>query len=99
MVDQDFCADCNATRDGRCAAHRGPSRPQHALWTFVLRRDEDESGVSGEGVVAQGVVFTDGAVALRWLTEYRSTGIYNSIEDVERIHGHGGKTKVVFLGV
>lgn len=76
-----------------------PSRPEHALWTFVLRRDEDETGVSGVGVVAQGVVFSDGTVAMRWMTEYRSTVIYDCIEDVERIHGHGGKTKVVFLGV
>ena len=76
-----------------------PSRPQHALWTFILRREEDETGVSGTGAVAQGVVFTDGRVAMRWMTDIRSTAIYDSIEDVERIHGHEGKTKVVFLGV
>ena len=76
-----------------------PSRPEHALWSFILMRVEDESGVSGTGAVAQGVVFTDGTVALRWMTGLRSTGIYDSIEDVEKIHGHGGKTLVKFLGV
>lgn len=76
-----------------------PTRPEHALWSFVLHREEDESGVSGTGAVAQGVIFTDGTVALRWMTGLRSTGIYDSIEDVEKIHGHGGKTKVKFLGV
>src|SRR4051794_16547249 len=34
---------------------------------FELHRDQDISGVSGVGVVAEGVAFTDGTVALRWL--------------------------------
>ena len=69
-----------------------------ALHAFVLRRDEDETGVSGVGVVAQGVEFTDGVVALHWMTNGpRSTAIYNSIQDVADIHGHGGKTRIVWL--
>jgi len=32
---------------------------------FVLRRLVDETGVSGTGVVAEGVEFSDGTVALR----------------------------------
>lgn len=69
-----------------------------SLPTFVLRRYEDETGVSGIGVVAEGIEFSDGTVALHWMTSGpRSTGIYNSIADVEAIHGHEGKTKVVWL--
>lgn len=34
--------------------------------TFVLNRHRDISGVSGTGLVAEGVVWSDGAVALRW---------------------------------
>ena len=68
-----------------------------SLPTFVLRRDEDETGVSGTGVVAQGIEFSDGTVAMRWMVDLRSTAIYDSIEDVEKIHGHGGRTKVVWL--
>jgi hypothetical protein len=63
---------------------------------FKLVRHEDESGVSGTGVVAQGVIFDDGQAAMRWLTKDCSTGIYDSIEALERIHGHGGKTRVVY---
>lgn len=63
---------------------------------FYLQRDEDESGVSGTGKVAEGVQFTDGTCALRWLTDIASTGFYSSIENLEFIHGHKGKTKVVF---
>lgn len=63
---------------------------------FTLQRDEDESGVSGTGPVAHGVVFPDGVVAMRWATGTASTAIYASIGDVEIIHGHGGKTRIVF---
>lgn len=59
---------------------------------FYLQRDEDESGVSGVGDVAEGVEFLSGQVSLCWLTDTPSIGIYDSIEDVETIHGHGGKT-------
>ena len=64
---------------------------------FRLRRIEDATGVSGVGYVAEGVQFTDGTVAMRWLTEYRSTAIYDSIFDIEKIHGHDGGTQVVWL--
>lgn len=62
-----------------------------------MRRDVDETGVSGVGVVAEGVEFTDGRVALRWLTETTSTGVYDSLGDVRAIHGHGGRTEVVWV--
>lgn len=62
---------------------------------FVLDRHEDESGVSGTGLVAEGVVFSDGTCALRWLGDLRSTAVYESLADIEAIHGHSGKTLVV----
>lgn len=62
---------------------------------FELRRVEDESGVSGTGTVAQGIIFDSGVCALTWLTEHTSVAIYESIEKVRLIHGHNGKTKVV----
>lgn len=62
---------------------------------FHLVRNEDESGVSGTGTVAEGVQFTDGACALRWLTFITSTAFYNSVEDLIAIHGHGGGRTLV----
>lgn len=63
---------------------------------FHFMRLEDASGVSGCGVVAEGIVFSDGKVAIEWLSESPSTNIYNSLTDVERIHGHEGRTQIVF---
>lgn len=64
---------------------------------FKLVRSEDESGVSGTGEVAHGVEFNDGVCVLRWMTKYRSTTFYNSIFELEKIHGHSGKTVVVWF--
>ncbi len=66
--------------------------------TFELVRNEDPTGVSGLGTVAEGVEFSDGTVVLRWIVgEHRSTVHWPGIESVEAIHGHDGKTKVVWL--
>lgn len=64
---------------------------------FQLHRLEDASGVSGTGVVAEGVEFTNGMCAMTWLTPTPCVNIYSNIKGVEHIHGHGGMTKIVFL--
>ena len=63
---------------------------------FVLIREVDETGVSGTGIVATGVQYGNTRCALTWLTEQRSTSFYASLEAVRLIHGHGGKTRVVW---
>lgn len=65
---------------------------------FVLRRTEDVGGVSGVGDVAEGVVFSDGTAVIRWTSVHRSTAVYADIDELAAIHGHDGRTKVVFLG-
>ncbi|MFE1361348.1 hypothetical protein [Streptomyces harbinensis] len=64
---------------------------------FHLQRDEDETGTSGTGIVVEGIEFADGTVAIRWLTSTTSTAIYASIADLIAIHGHGGRTRVVWI--
>lgn len=61
-----------------------------------MQRDVDRSGISGTGAVAQGVEFDDGTCVMRWLTRYRSTVIYPSMEDLVEVHGHDGATRFVF---
>ena len=36
----------------------------------------------------EGVVFTDGTVAIRWMTAKCSTAIWPSMDDMLAIHGH-----------
>lgn len=62
---------------------------------FHFYRLEDQSGVSGTGPVVEGVQFTNGWCALRWLSKNSSVCFYQSIEDVKSIHSHGGKTEII----
>lgn len=64
---------------------------------FALVRYDDETGVSGTGQVAEGVEFTNGSCSMSWLTEATSVAVYPNIKELERIHGHGGKTKVEWI--
>lgn len=64
--------------------------------TFHLLRLDDESGVSGIGWVAEGAVFSNGWVVLIWATGTPSLNFYECIEDVEAVHGHNGRTRIVF---
>lgn len=67
---------------------------------FELHRDSDVHGVSGEGHVADGVLWHDGAVTLRWRGSHPSTANWdapNGLEHATAVHGHGGRTRVVWL--
>jgi hypothetical protein len=63
---------------------------------FQLDRHEDATGVSGTGIVAQGVLFDNGKVALTWLTERPSVTVYDSMADLEAVHLHEGATSLVW---
>lgn len=64
---------------------------------FELVRHADPSGVSGTGVVASGVQFTDSTVVLRWICSRPATSVWDNIDDLISVHGHGGKTIIRWL--
>jgi len=64
---------------------------------FVLQRNDDETGISGVGIVAEGIEFSSGWCALSWLTAGQSLGVYPNIKQLEAIHGHNGRAVVVWL--
>ena len=66
-----------------------------AVRFFQLHRDRDLTGFSGTGVVADGVVWPDGTVSMRWRGDVRTTVEAARIEDIQTIHGHDGATRVV----
>lgn len=71
--------------------------PEHRR--FVLQRHEDRTGVSGTGVVAEGVEFSNGVVALHWTSEFPTSVVFHhrGMESVEMVHGHSGATEIVWL--
>jgi hypothetical protein len=64
--------------------------------TFKLVREVDVSGVSGTGVVAEGVRFDNGLVAVAWLGPCPTVNTHMTIESVQQIHGHDGLTQIVW---
>jgi hypothetical protein len=64
---------------------------------FYLYRSVDISGVSGTGMIAEGVEFDDGWVALRWCSQTPSVILYMDVADMLRVHGHGGATTIIWI--
>lgn len=79
---------------------------------FQLHRDTDFTGVSGTGVVADGmqylhrwelmfpdgdVVFETGWCRVTWRGEHSSIVLWEGIDHVLAVHGHDGATRVVWL--
>jgi hypothetical protein len=66
--------------------------------TFRLVREDDITGVSGTGVVCEGIEFSDGTAVIHWIVgAYRTTTVHpDGVGSVVHIHGHGGATRLVF---
>jgi hypothetical protein len=62
---------------------------------FRCYRPAVPPGTHNEGTVNppdepqfEGVIFSDGTVCVRWLTAFRSHSIWNSWDDLDKVHGH-----------
>ena len=64
--------------------------------TFRLVRKVDVSGVSGIGVVAEGVEFHDGQCVMSWFGQFHSITVWPNVNDLIKVHGHEGNTEVVW---
>lgn len=63
---------------------------------FHLQRTTDITGVSGTGRVADGVLWPDQTVSIRWRGDRPSTVFWDCLEDAEQVHGHGGHTAIAW---
>jgi hypothetical protein len=80
-----------------------PDQPQPELdinfgRPFVLVRDTDISGVSGIGVVANGIQWPDGQAVIHWTgSPWPTTTPHpGGMDSVTAVHGHGGATRAVW---
>jgi len=64
---------------------------------FYLLRDYDPSGVSGTGVVAEGVEFSDGMAVMRWRRAPYGLNVYHCMDALIAVHGHGGASHIRFV--
>jgi len=63
-------------------------RAPRGIETFTVCRQSDEGGISGTGVVIEGVLFATGQVVLHWLSPspLGSISIFASMDDFKKIH-------------
>ena len=55
--------------------------------TFKVIRNNDESGISGTGVILEGAIYSNGKVVVYWLGKnYNSFGIYDHFYAFHFIH-------------
>lgn len=74
-----------------------PTAKQSRARRFVLNRSEDATGTSGTGIVAEGICFSNGKVALHWLSHLGAVNVYDSMDVTRVLHGHGGRTVIEWL--
>jgi len=69
-----------------------PKRPSmrapEGIRSFTVCRQHDESGISGEGVVVEGVMFATGHTVIHWLTPAPrgSIAFFDAFDDFIKIH-------------
>lgn len=64
------------------------NRAPEGIRAFTLCRQSDETGISGEGVVIEGVMFATGHTIIHWLTPAPrgSIAFFDSFNDFLKIH-------------
>jgi len=92
-------ADCQrgVVEIGSMERPAAPAAATMRMRRFQLVRDEDETGTSGPGLVAEGCEFTSGACAVTWLSPFKTVSMWDNVKAVDVVHGHVGKTRVVWV--
>ena len=80
-----------------------PKRPTakapEGIRTFTIARQYDQTGVSGVGVVIEGVVLATGQAVIHWLTPAPrgAIAIFDSMDDFIKIHikPHPGNASIL----
>lgn len=66
---------------------------------FQLNRWDDESGISGTGVVLRGVIMPSGKVVIEWREPMTTITIYENIDMFRKIHvdSHPGCSEIQWI--
>jgi hypothetical protein len=96
---QTLCKTCNFAKaqlsQGDFEAYLNSIRLNSLVKPFYLLRTEDVNGNSGTGVVAVGAIMPSNRCILEWTTNELTETIFESLEQIERLHGHNGRTTII----
>jgi hypothetical protein len=75
------------------------NRAPQGIRAFTVCRQRDETGISGEGVVIEGVMFATGHTVIHWLTPppRGSIAFFDAFDDFIKIHvaSHPGNGTII----
>lgn len=63
---------------------------------FKLSREEDTTGISGIGIVADGVLFENGKVVVCWRGKQQSIVVWDNLEEMKAVSCTHSKTKIIW---
>ncbi len=92
MSDENTTEEEQTTEDAPVAAELMPKKPSRlcprGIQTFTVARQSDETGVSGEGVVIEGVLLATGQCIAHWLypRPRGSIAVFDSMNDFITVH-------------
>ena len=85
-------ASLRAADEARDAEDLKPKKPSNrapeGIRTFTACRQNDETGISGEGIVIEGATFATGHTVIHWLTPAPrgSIAFFDAFDDFIKIH-------------
>ncbi len=92
MSDENITEEEHSTEEAPVAAELMPKKPSRlcprGIQTFTVARQADETGVSGEGVVIEGVLLATGQCIAHWLypRPRGSIAVFDSMNDFITVH-------------
>lgn len=103
MTDEINIEEESPTEEAPLAAELIPKKPSRlcprGIQTFTVARQADETGISGEGVVIEGVVLATGQCIAHWLypRPKGSIAIFDSMNDFVTVHikPHPGNRTII----
>ncbi len=63
---------------------KGPKKPDPQ--PFLMKRNHDETGMSGTGIVAEGCVFSNGKCAVTWRSSKPCVQVWDTFEAFREVH-------------
>ena len=103
MSDEETTEEEQATDEAPIAENLMPKKPSRlcprGIQTFTVARQADETGVSGDGVVIEGVLLATGQCIAHWLypRPRGSIAVFDSMNDFITVHikPHPGNRTII----
>ena len=75
--------------NGKKNEEQTPDKPTTLMRRFIIVRTDDPTGMSGTGVIGEGIQFTNGSCAYRFVkTDFVIESFAPNVHSIEALHSH-----------